>query len=830
MLDLGTPYRASVAFSWAVSVDPELEEASRADGTSPVSIEVVAPSGDGRFWVVDHPVGVRPRARVRLLSKEGEEESAFVFDELATLFTPGPDLTLWAVKLDAETGAETVVAYDSEGGLIGQFDVPERVLSRAIVFGRGGVYVLNDEWAYDPQSKETLYAGALSPVAVGGPSYRGPTAEEAEPIAGAIMFDANDNLYRVEPADSGAGFPLRVEAPDGRIVASIAVPSGYRPFAADTAGRVFAEGPKPVDTDAPGRSTIGDGAGERATLKVLDPEGTVATIQVPRISGVWGWTPPAWLDSDGTLVSWDLGSKRADVLLIGPDEAADHRTASAAPVTPDLRVVHPSEPESGDPYRARDAVERDLFQLVYSGLVSFDANLTPMPEMVEDIPTRANGGVSEDGLTLSYELRAGQLWHDGTPVTAEDVVATWRYLKENPVAGPPSFPGFASITGVRAEGLALTVTLSEPFGAGPECFFPFVLPAQIVSDNAGLLNGGLAAAPLGSGPFKLVRWEAGSRWLLESTGSDGLANLRPRTIEVRFASGDAGRQAYLSAEASVWSWVGTEEAQTLARDGLGTVIESATGRWVGSVLDTREDDLADKRIREALIAVYPFELLRDSIYDAEPAPVDPFPPGTAAHSAETETSRLDAQVASETLDAADVAVTLAHTSRGGLPELAPEHPLAVEEAWSEAGVAVKRAFATPRFYSSWWFAGWLSAQDHSVSIGVYPGHPDAGWGGVFDITDAPSVENPWGQGVDAGDDRLLRQLFAEARSSYDSDERDRLSREISARLVEERLAIFDYYEKRQLVWNSRVEGVRPGPYPAGDFWNVADWRIAESPR
>lgn len=51
-----------------------------------------------------------------------------------------------------------------------------------------------------------------------------------------------------------------------------------------------------------------------------------------------------------------------------------------------------------------------------------------MPDLAVDVPTLQNGGISLDGLTITYKLRSGVTWHDGSPFSAEDVKFTWQTI------------------------------------------------------------------------------------------------------------------------------------------------------------------------------------------------------------------------------------------------------------------------------------------------------------------------------------------------------------------------------------------------------------------
>ena len=55
-------------------------------------------------------------------------------------------------------------------------------------------------------------------------------------------------------------------------------------------------------------------------------------------------------------------------------------------------------------------------------LLRWDEHNQLYPELATAVPSRANGGVSSDGRTITYHLRKGVMWSDGAPFTADDVV------------------------------------------------------------------------------------------------------------------------------------------------------------------------------------------------------------------------------------------------------------------------------------------------------------------------------------------------------------------------------------------------------------------------
>ena len=87
-------------------------------------------------------------------------------------------------------------------------------------------------------------------------------------------------------------------------------------------------------------------------------------------------------------------------------------------------------PVSVNPLAARTQVDRDLVALAFSGLV----RLGPDGSVVPDLATRWSSDAS--GKTWTFELRPDARWHDGEPVTANDVVFTVRTLRDPAYQGP----------------------------------------------------------------------------------------------------------------------------------------------------------------------------------------------------------------------------------------------------------------------------------------------------------------------------------------------------------------------------------------------------------
>src|ERR1700722_11791483 len=126
------------------------------------------------------------------------------------------------------------------------------------------------------------------------------------------------------------------------------------------------------------------------------------------------------------------------------------QTSGAARPSPDtVRIGVFEGPDVLNPILSQMTFSGDVFQLVFDGLIRFDDRGRAVPDLAREVPSLENGGISADGRTLTYHLMPGARWHDGLPVTARDVIFTWRAIM-NPANGVPSREGFERIVAMDA--------------------------------------------------------------------------------------------------------------------------------------------------------------------------------------------------------------------------------------------------------------------------------------------------------------------------------------------------------------------------------------------
>lgn len=122
-----------------------------------------------------------------------------------------------------------------------------------------------------------------------------------------------------------------------------------------------------------------------------------------------------------------------------------------------------------NPYLSGGTKDIDASALVLEPLARYDESANMVPWLAEEIPTVANGGVSEDLTSITWKLKPGLLWSDGTPVTADDVVFSGEYCLD-PDMGCNALSGFADVESIEAlDDLTVKITFSvaKPFPYGP---------------------------------------------------------------------------------------------------------------------------------------------------------------------------------------------------------------------------------------------------------------------------------------------------------------------------------------------------------------------------
>lgn len=189
------------------------------------------------------------------------------------------------------------------------------------------------------------------------------------------------------------------------------------------------------------------------------------------------------------------GIATALALACAPTIANAQQTLRAA-LHSDLKIV--------DPIWTTALISTHHGNMVYDTLFAMDDKLQVKPQMVD------KWEVSPDKLTWTFTLRDGLKWHDGAPVTSDDVIASLTRWSKNDSMGQAL--AAATQEWKKVDDKTFQLVLKEPFGlvldsiGKPSSNTPFIMPKRVAESppNKAIAEHAPNAWHIGSGPFKFV--------------------------------------------------------------------------------------------------------------------------------------------------------------------------------------------------------------------------------------------------------------------------------------------------------------------------------------
>lgn len=258
-------------------------------------------------------------------------------------------------------------------------------------------------------------------------------------------------------------------------------------------------------------------------------------------------------------------------------------------------------PRAINPIYAANDADRDLARLVFSGLLTYDGLGEIKPDLAERYET------SPDGKVWTAILRENLVWHDGKPLTAEDIVFTVKRI-QNPQYKSPFRLNWQ---GVEAEALDLRTvrfTLRTSYAPFIENLTQGIIPKHLWEniDPAQALLHELNLNPVGSGPYSVKRFkyesEGSLRWYTVTRNRD-YHREGPYIKEITFVffQNDAEMVgAWRRGDIEGFGPVSAGRIKEFSRDRT-QILSLATPRIFSIFFNERQaPTLADKKVRAAI--------------------------------------------------------------------------------------------------------------------------------------------------------------------------------------------------------------------------------------
>ncbi len=516
----------------------------------------------------------------------------------------------------------------------------------------------------------------------------------------------------------------------------------------------------------------------------------------------------------------------------------------AAPVQPVSGGVY-SEALIGSPGRLNplldhhNPVDRDVNRLLYSGLIRFDAVGLPQADLAE------SWGISHDGTIYNFSIRPNATWHDGKPVTSEDIVFTVELLRNEGFPIPADLRQFwneVEVKGLDEKTLQFIL---------PQAFAPFldyltfgVLPKHLlesVSPEA-MAEASFNLSPVGSGPF------AFDRFIVENGQIQGVVlNAYPNYYNERAFIDQVVFRYYADAPTALEAYragtvLGISEVtpdildQVLKEPGLNLY----TGRQPQLALiylNLDNPELAffqDASIRRALLMGLNRQSMIDRIINGQAIIADgPIFPGTWAFYEGIERIGYDPEAALKQIRAAGYTIPasggevrekdgvrlsfeLAHPNDAIHTRLAE----AVQRDWARLGVAVTiKAVSYDELVQDYLEPRAYQAALVDLNLSRFP-DPDP-----YPFWNQAQITS--GQNYAQWNDRLASEYLEQARVTVDFAERAKAYRNFQVRFVKEMPALPLYFPVYSYAVDEQVQGVRMGPlFDTSDrFATILSWYL-----
>jgi peptide/nickel transport system substrate-binding protein len=241
------------------------------------------------------------------------------------------------------------------------------------------------------------------------------------------------------------------------------------------------------------------------------------------------------------------------------------------------------EPEGLNPLIRTQTVAGITGSFFERGLLEVMPDASFAPDLAKEVPTVQNGGVSEDGLTVKYNLKVHIVWSDGEPFDCDDVLFTYE-ATVHPESGSVSTVGYEDMESVVCEDPYTVVVQYSTFYAPYLTLFDVILPRHATGEPAQMTEWEYnRTSNPNLGPFVMEEWVSGDHMTIvrnekyeywESEGKPYLDAIILRWIESR----EVGKQLIQTGELDhVWDLIEADLPEASTWDGVVVVNPPSTG-------------------------------------------------------------------------------------------------------------------------------------------------------------------------------------------------------------------------------------------------------------
>ncbi len=199
-------------------------------------------------------------------------------------------------------------------------------------------------------------------------------------------------------------------------------------------------------------------------------------------------------------------------VAMASDARATYKPTKAGGGGP-LKLLWWQAPTLINPHFAIGTKDQEGSRIFYEPLAAWDDEGNLLPVLAAEIPSRESGTLAADGKSVTWKLKPGVKWHDGKPVTADDLVFNWQYAKD-PATATTTIGSYKDIKVEKVDDLTVRVLFDKPTPFWADAFVGTagsIIPKHLFADYIGAKSRDAPAnlVPVGTGPYKFAEFRPG---------------------------------------------------------------------------------------------------------------------------------------------------------------------------------------------------------------------------------------------------------------------------------------------------------------------------------
>ena len=481
--------------------------------------------------------------------------------------------------------------------------------------------------------------------------------------------------------------------------------------------------------------------------------------------------------------------------------------------------------------------DRDIDHLIFSSLIKFDAQGQPVADLAD------SWGVGFDGLSYNFVIKDNANWHDGVPVTTDDVLFTLELIRDPASVLPEDLKEFWSRIEINVlSEKDIQFRLTEPFTPFIDYLTFNILPQHLLGGMtySDMINSEFNINPVGSGPYKFDRLLAEGNEIqgVVLTANNEYYGKVPFLQEFVFRyypDVETAFNAYLQGNINGIGQL-NEAVIVDALRNPGLSVYSLNKPEIAMVLFNLKNSslpfFQEPAIRRALLMGLDRRGMIDRILNGQGLIADvPLLPNSWAYYSGNQRIDQNIEGAKDILidqgyvleqdgngfrrkDDTALSFTMVHPNDDYHTRIAQF----IQSDWEKLGVNV-RLEAVPYDSLILDYLQPLTYQAALIDINYYRSpDPDP-----YPFWDQSEIAE--GQNYSQWENRVVSQYLAEARVTRDQEERAKLYRNFQVIFIEEMPALPLFYPVYNFAIDDSIQGVRVGAMydPSDRFWNVTEW-------